>query len=90
MPHNFANLSTWTLARTSIGNDFPDLIERKSQDLRTLDEIKTGEYVRVVQSIAALRARRLVQQPTLFIEAESLDANTAGLRYLSYFQRAAG
>jgi hypothetical protein len=90
MSHDFANLSTRTLARTFIGDDSPNLIERESQDLRTLDEIKAGEYIRVIQSVPALRARRLVQQATLFIEAERLDANPAGLRYLAYLERVAG
>jgi len=84
MSHDFANLSTGTLACTLIGNDSSNLIERESQNLRTLNEIKAGEYVRVIQSVPALRARRLVQQATLFIEAERLDANPAGLCNLTY------
>ena len=79
IPDVDADFMRMTLDRKQL----PNFIEGKPELLRPLDKFEVGDFSLLIKPIAALCPRRSREQPRLFIEADSVDAQTGLLRDLA-------
>jgi hypothetical protein len=62
-------------------------LERKPELLRSLNEFQIGDFMLVIESIAAVAPGRARQQPRLFVKTNCIDAQARFLSDLADLER---